>query len=234
MKDTPVYFEKIQELFPEEWWEPPIQASIEDLDGNNYSKTLAILNSAASKYPATVKLSLNTIVVVKKMSFYGTAYGRTYIGPHRCNIYLTNNNNSSVYVERLFHTELSSVLLKTMPLALDEKAWIQCLPQGFKYDYLENVHVALLQLGEQVDKQDDFILKMGFISHYATTNLENDFNSLVKQLFVPDANFWSCVKQNSLIAKKVQLVIAFYERIDKAFTEAYFRSLSKAHFEIKQ
>ncbi len=233
-KRTPVYFQQVREMFPEKWWESPVQALVEDLDENNYSKTLAILNRAASKYPATVKLILNNIFVFKTMNFYDTDYGGTYIGPHRCNIYLTNNNNSSVFVERLFHAELSSVLLKSMPLALDEKAWIQCLPKGFNYGYLENVHVALLQLGEQLDKQDDSVLEKGFVSHYAMTNLENDFNSLVKQLFVPEENFWSCVDMYDLIFKKVQLVISFYLRIDKSFTEDYFRNISAISNEEKK
>ncbi len=234
LKKTSVYFDSTEDMFPENWWKHPINAAIRNLDEANYAKTLSILTRAASKYPATVKLTLNNIFVFKTMNFYGTDYGGTYIGPHRCNIYLTNNNNSSVFVERLFHAELPSVLLKSMPLALDEKAWIQCLPKGFNYGYLENVHVALLQLGEQLDKQDDFVLEKGFVSHYATTNLENDFNSLVKQLFVPEENFWSCVDMYDLIFKKVQLVISFYLRIDKSFTEDYFRNISAISNEEKK
>lgn len=220
-------FEVSAGMFPEHWTTSPINAYAESLPSCEWKRTKASLERAASKYPNDFHFPLNVIYVVKSLTFYETRYGGTYTAPLRNYVYITNDGFGDDFVERLFHAEFSSVLHKLNPDFLSEALWKQQLPHDFIYTHPNETDVALTQLGEHNESFEPELLELGFLSLYATTNLENDFNSVTKQLFVPASELWQIIDQYPRIRKKVELTVKFYHQLHPAFTEDYFRTLSK-------
>lgn len=215
-------------MFPEHWTAPPINANAESLPDHEQKRTKEILEVAAGKYPGDFYFPLNVIFVLRRLTFYGVRYGGTYAAPLRNYVYITNDGFSNDFIERLFHAELSSVLHKLNPNFLNEALWKQQLPPDFTYTHPNETDVALTQLGEQHERFEPELLELGFLTLYATTNLENDFNSIVKQLFVPDPDLWHVIETYPRIRTKVDLTINFYNSLNSLFTRDHFRA-----FELK-
>jgi hypothetical protein len=168
LRNIDVYYQPNEAMFPKHWWKTPINANVVALDESEISRTTVILQWALNKYPTEMRLHLNQVFIMKTIQLYGAPFGGTYTAPVWNRIYIANNSYSDEFVERLFHAELSSILYKTYPEFLDQKAWIAALPRGFDYASTSRDVIALLQVGEPLEQINKDFLEQGFISHYAT------------------------------------------------------------------
>ena len=223
-----IHFEPQPLIYPSHWYKPPISARAVPLKKEMYQRTLTIIEHALSKYPDDFDMQLEEVYVLERLEFYGIAFGASYVAPSERNrLLLTNNSYPDEMFVRLFHAEYSSVLLKLYPQFFNEGAWLAKLPHGLSYSEPETSDVALLQLGEALEQKSPELLVRGFLSHYATTNIENDFNSVVKHLFVPDSTFkLSDLRHYPLVQAKADLAIRFYSQVHPGFSAAYFEQFS--------
>lgn len=95
-------------------------------------------------------------------------------------------------------------------------------PAGFKY--LGNGVDAVRQKVAGTLLRHE-LHKKGFLVEYAQSKLENDLNGFAKMLFSGEAELWRVAEAFPRIRRKLDLTLAFYQKIDPAFNLAYFRSL---------
>ena len=211
-----------RDIFPKSWFSAQINAQAEVLQESEIERSKKILNKAMKKYPKRVLASnLEAVYVLHRLKFNGINAGGTN---SRRNIYIANPGYSDGWIERAFHEEFSSILLRNFPQYLNRNAWKKANPESFKYGE-SGVH-AIRQ--KKARKSFDTSLHVeGFLCEYAKSTLENDFNSMTGQLFFGDDRFWSIVSKHRRIKEKSDLVITFYHKIDPAFSKFFFLSLAK-------
>ena len=215
------------DMFPVSWHTERINARARPLDTTEYMRSLEILSAALSKYPdSLLRQDLDEIYVVQSLEFFGASYGGTYTGKV---VYLSNKgarmHYTHAYIERVFHAEFSSVLMKRYPRSFDEKAWLRANARDFRYG---EGGMRALKDGKS---SENFVAEhheLGFLNQYAQSSLENDFNAMVKNLFMPNPGFWEVTDRYEGLRIKRDLAIAFYHDIDPMFNEAWFRAFASA------
>lgn len=181
------------------------------------------LDKAMSKYPSDfLNDNIDTIFVANKLYVYGVRYGGTYIGK---DVYLSNQDHYTfTSFEKLFHAEFSSILYHKNQKKFNSKAWQALNPKGFKYsgdgsEYLESIN------SKYDSSKDKLYFEQGFLTEYATTSLENDFNAIVRAMFSGDKTLWDNIDNNPSLNEKLDLAIKFYHSLDPMFTKEYFENL---------
>jgi len=218
----PIYFECSSQTFPMYWSTPEISAECSSLDRGELKRSAELVKRAMAKYPVSVlKQNIRKIYVLRSMSFYGQAFGGTNSLDA---VYLTNNGVSmgytDTYIEQVFHHEFSSVLLRNFPADLDTGAWKHnnTAPYG-------KGGVYALQSVSAGTSFDSLYWQHGFLYQYAQSDMENDFNSFAENIFAPNSMFWDAVSRYPALRNKLDLVIAFYNRLDPSFTRDYFYTI---------
>ena len=208
---------------PASWTKAPINGYAVPLDKDQINRTTQVIEEAVSKYPAhIVNDNLKNIYLVKELGFSGVKFGGTNSSD---SVYITSQKaHSDVSIEQLFHAEFSSVLWRSYQADFDAKKWTKLNPSGFSY-LGTGVEALKMSANGNFAKQDGkVLLRNGFLTEYAMSSLENDFNSFAKLMFLGDPTFWDKVDNYPLINKKFELVMDFYSSLDPMFTEDYFRS----------
>ncbi|EGV43723.2 hypothetical protein BZARG_1192 [Bizionia argentinensis JUB59] len=125
-------------------------------------------------------------------------------------------------MEQLFHAEFSSILLRNYKDQFNELAWINSNSYKFKYG-----NDGASTIKEQKASQHFFHKwnNQGFLNEYATSSLENDFNSFAKNIFTPKPRFDKLIEEYSALANKNRLIIEFYNAIHDDFTKVYFKDI---------
>jgi len=218
-----IRFDYDENSFPSSWLEAPISGTGESLAAGEKKRSRAVIIRALNKYPPGVlRDNLKEVYVLRSISFYNVGYGGTNSNDI---VFLTNNGilqgYTDTYIEQTFHHEFSSILYRNFPLLLNEVAWQEANPPGFDYKDPEN-GVGAIRNNESSQEIDTALCRLGFLTQYALSGMENDINTIAQNLFVPSPGFWHIVDTYPLIAKKTRLLIAFYNRIDPVFTESYF------------
>lgn len=121
------------------------------------------------------------------------------------------------YLEKTFHHEFSSILLRNYPEYFDEKLWTE----------QNSIHygkggVQAIKKGNDSQKFDSLMHLQGFLHQYAVSDMENDFNSFAENLFLPEKGFRDAVIRYVRLTNKLAIIMAFYHSIDKNFTLEYF------------
>ena len=130
---------------------------------------------------------------------------------------------TDAYVEQTFHHEFSSILYRNYADHLDTAAWGKANVPGFDYNDPEN-GVGAIRKNESSQELDTALCRKGFLTQYALSGLENDINTVAQNLFTPSQGFWSIVDNFPKINRKTYLLIQFYQKINPAFTETFFRN----------
>jgi hypothetical protein len=211
-------------IFPTPWYSNKTNGKAVSLDTSEYSRSLLIIKKTLLKYPIQViQQNLQSIYVLNSLEFFGQAFGGTNATRK---VYLSNKGiakgYSDQYIERLFHAEFSSILLRNYKSNFEELKWLKLNPSGFDYGA---GGVAALKKGNDSENYDSKLNKLGFINEYATSSLENDFNSFAKNLFLPKKEFHDVFENNEAINKKRNLIISFYNSIDSSFKKEFFNKL---------
>lgn len=211
-------------IFPDSWYSEKINANGTSLDSSEYIRSERIIKAALLKYPPElVKNNLSNVFVLSKVIFYGQSFGGTN---STSNVYLSNKGikkgYTDFYLEQLFHAEFSSVLLRNYKPNFSESKWVENNPSDFNYG---KGGVIALKEKKDSEKFGSELNKMGFINEYATSSIENDFNSYAKNLFLPKSGFYEIVDTYSAIKLKRKLIIEFYKKLDDSFTDEYFNKI---------
>lgn len=226
IRGVAVQFTFSRNIFPVSWRDDRIKANGQAIDPKEVDRSLVIVTKALRKYPAsTLQKELRTVYFVKSLEFFGVAYGGTNSNDA---LYLANNGASmgftDLYLEQTFHHEYSSILYRNHTSWFDEKGWTAINPSGFIYNDPEN-GVGAIRNNASSQELDTLLCKKGFLTQYSQSSLENDLNTFAQNLFSPSEGFWEIADKYPAIRRKMKLLVSFYNQIDPAFTEDYFRSL---------
>lgn len=227
IKAVRISFAYSPSIFPVEWQASPISAAGERIAASEISRSKAIMVKALEKYPgASLRNDLKIVYFLKSMQFYDVGYGGTNSTDA---LYLTNSGVASgytdLYLEQTFHHEYSSILYRNHPSFINETAWKSANIAGFDYNDPEN-GVGAIRNNESSQDLDTALCRKGFLTQYSLSGFENDINTFAQNIFSPSEGFWQIADKYPRISKKLKLLIAFYNKIDPAFTEDYFRKLN--------
>lgn len=212
--------EEGEQIFPESWRTSPINGTFVPLNEKQKERSRELIEKCLLMYPKDVlSKNLQIVYLVTEITFYGQAYGGTN---SLKNVYIANKDFTSPYIEQLFHAEFSSILLRNFPAYFDKEAWISNNASGFEYGY-GGVN-ALKNKQSSTAFDEDFNAK-GFLYQYATSSMENDFNSFAKYMFCPKTGFRELVEDNERLKRKWLLAIDFYSKIDSTLNEEYFTKI---------
>lgn len=225
IRGVEVYFNAgTTEAFPAEWQTAPTNASSFPIAKAEISRSNSVMIKALSKYPTgLLGLTLKAVYFFKDMSFFNVGFGGTNSNDA---VYITNDGEekgyTDAYLEQTFHHEFSSILFRDYPQFIDTNAWKKANIAGFDYNDPE-AGVGAIRNNESSQSLDTILCTKGFLTQYAYSSLENDINTIAQNLFSPEENFWLYADKYPRIKQKVKLLIAFYSKLDKNFTESYFR-----------
>jgi hypothetical protein len=182
------------------------------------------LNAALKKYPQRlIAANLKSIYVLHTLEYSGISASGTN---SRGQVYLANRGSgegfTDCWVERTFHAEFSSILLRNFPRHLDKARWEAVNGMAFKYGLSG---VQAVREGKTRKSFDASLHPQGFLYQYAKSSLENDFNSIAEQLFLGDGRFWAVVTTHLRLRNKTDLAVEFYKRTDAAFNGPFFKSV---------
>ncbi len=219
-----IIFSNKGQIFPKDWTNEKINGKAIPIQNIEKKRSLKIINKALLKYPKQlIEENLSSIFVFGYLEFFGQPYGGTNSNH---NIYITNKGNlkgsSEQYIEQLIHAEFSSILFRNFKHLFDKKEWRKLNPIDFSYG---KGGVEAIRKGKANERFNTSINRKGFINQYATSSLENDFNSFAKNLFSPKNGFEELYTNYNIIKSKRAFVIDFYNKIDESFNERYFRKL---------
>lgn len=219
-----IIFSAKGKIFPEGWYSEKINGKGKSLDTIEYERSIKVIEKSLLKYPTKViQQNLTSIYILNYLEFFGQPFGGTTSSNR---VYLSNKGRNKGYtdhyIEQLFHAEFSSILLRNHKANFDEDKWKRLNPTNFKYG---SGGVNALKKGKSSEQFDDQLNKMGFINEYATSSLENDFNSFAKNIFLPKKGFDEVFETYENINKKRTLIIDFYHKIDSNFNDQFFNKL---------
>lgn len=221
MGETPIV---ASATLPKQWLAAPISGSATAVKQSEFDRVYPVIRAELKLYPASVIRELAKVQVLRSIKFYGQEYGGTN---SLDTVYLTVNGleagYTAQYVAASTHHEFSSILLRNHPRYLDQIAWKFTLPTGFSYS---GNGMEALKSKTAGTALDPLLAEKGFLTQYSQSSQEEDFNMIVGNLFKGGKQFWHVVDHYPKAAAKVRLVIRFYTRLDKQFTEEWFRKLS--------
>ena len=212
-------------IFPESWLSKEINGKAISLDSVEYKRSEKAILKALNKYPVhLIKKNLTKIYVVKRLEFYGLKYGGTN---STAIVYIANqgadNGYTDFWLEKTFHHEFSSILLRNFSSMFNNRKWISS-NRDIKYG---KSGVEALKLGKDSEEFDETLNKRGILSQYGTASMEEDFNTFAENLFLSSEGFWKIESVHNRIKNKVKQIVQFYNKIDNRFNEEYFRVVSK-------
>ncbi|MFN5416132.1 MAG: hypothetical protein ACK5B9_03685 [Flavobacteriia bacterium] len=222
--DIPILVEVDDKTFPIDWQTKEINATGVNLDTAEIARSIKIIKKALKKYPAEVlRKNLVKVYVLKSIEFYGVGYG----GTNSTNaLYLTNdgekNGYTDEYLEKTFHHEFSSILLRNYPEFFPLEQWNTVNNDSYQD---ESGGVEAIRSNEAGTEFDENLMLKGFLFQYAMTDYENDLNSFAENLFCPKKDFLNFVEKYPRIYKKYNYVKEFYKKIDSSFDDAFFERL---------
>ena len=222
--DIPILFEVDEKTFPLDWQTKEINATGVNLDTAEIARSTKIIKRALKKYPLEVlRKNLVKIYVLKSIEFYGVGFGGTNSTD---NLYLTNdgaeNGYTDDYLEKTFHHEFSSILLRNYPEFFPLAKWNAINNDSYQD---ESGGVEAIRSNTADTEFDENMMLKGFLFQYAMTDYENDLNSFAENMFCPKKDFLSYVEKYPRIYKKYNYVKEFYQKIDAGFDDAFFESL---------
>jgi len=225
IQQVKVVFEYSADIFPDDWRNDRIDAQGQQIAIEEIPRSKQVAIKALNKYSTTLlSYNLKGLYFLKSMKFFGVSFGGTNSSDA---LYLTNNGitlgYTDAYIEQTFHHEFSSILFRNYARFFDTTAWKKANDPSFDYNDPES-GVGAIRNGRSSQVLDTSLAKYGFITEYAMSSLENDLNTLAQNLFLPEQSFWNIVDKYPKIKTKIQLLIAFYNKLDDRYTERYFRA----------
>lgn len=222
----PIRFEVTDEMFPPSWQADDVRARAVRIDDSEIDRSLRLVDAAMAMYPADLlKENVEAVFFVKEMRFYWLKYGGTN---SRDTIYIANRGAakgfSDQYIVSTFHHEISSILARNHPQKFDKAAWSAANGEDFQY---RSSGMQSLKDGTAETRYDEQFHPDGFLNQYATSSMEEDFNTFAEAIFTGDQGFWQIADTYPRVGRKALVILEFYRALDPGFTEEHFRSLAR-------
>jgi hypothetical protein len=212
------------DMFPKTWTDERADA----LKETEIEESRELIEAELEKYPpALIKKTLSRIYIVDTLYKGQLKQGGTN---SLKNIYLETKNPEKLHcqITSIFHAEYSSILLRNYSDFFPMTEWTSQNPSGFTY-FGKNGNKAI-QAGHASSATYTLaeIRENGgaFISEYAQADAEDDFNSIAKRLFNGSRMLWAAYDKKDLkIKAKVDILIKFYNSVDKKFDYDFFKNI---------
>lgn len=218
--ELPISLEATPEILPKSWQRADYDVRMAPIKTEMIETAKQAVGKAEGKYPGDMlKQYLKQTHLLGDLNFFQTSYLGTN---SKDKLYIVADGTNDV--EKTFHHELSSILLRQHPEYLDQAAWNNTLPKGFEYG---GGTVAAHRSGMDSLTLERSEARQGFVCDYSRASQENDFNMIAENLFDGNQTFWKTVDRNPMLRKKVELVVQFYEKLDSRLNADYFRTLGR-------
>jgi len=216
LQDKILVYDGVSPLFPKAWLKGKIRARADSPDWFKITTDTTEIKLAVSKYPKNlIQKEIRNIYLVGDLRFCGVYFTGTISNN---TLYIASKANKDI--QRTFHHEFSSILLRNYAPFSFETKWKKISPE-----LLNCKSTTAIKNGYFSLEHNATLLNKGYLSAYSLSNWENDFNMYAEYIFSGDQHFWNLVDDYPLIKKKTKLVIDFYQQVDPVFTENYFRLL---------
>ena len=220
-----IIWELWDDMFPDSWVKPPINARAVPVRKSELERSLKIIRSALKKYPSHIlESNLERIYLLHELLFSGiSAAGTSSLD----RVYVCNKGikrwYTDTYVEQLFHHEFTTILMYNYKDKFNQKDWLKINSKNFQYG---TGGVDAIKDSKYSTKFNAECIEKGILSEYGLSDIEEDINTFAEEMFKCDKGFWDIVDKNEKIKNKVKLLIKFYSSLDPIFTEEYFRKIS--------
>jgi hypothetical protein len=213
-------------MFPASWKSSEIGATATPLRKDEVARATRIATAAISLYPTgLLRKNLKAVYFADEITFFGLGYGGTN---SRDTVYIADrgaeNGFSDAFLARTFHHEFSSILLRNYTSRFDADEWVAANGSAVRYG---EGGIAALRNGSTDTNYNEKYHVDGFLNQYATSSIEEDFNTFAEGVFSGDRAFWTLVDRFPKVARKTGLIVDFYRSLDPGLDEAFFRSLAK-------
>ena len=204
-------------IFPAHWYDETDFVTT-SIDRSKRARYLKVIQKALAKYPArVVRKNLREVYVLESMRFNGQVWHGTLAD---YTLYLTHRN-SRLFLERVFHHEFSSVLLKSNAFYFSKRKWAKFNPKDFRYGKGSAAFEP---------KSGDFLFNPEHNSQcvllrYGKTSLVNDFNIFAENLFLPKPGFRELLDEYPCLRNKRDYAIRFYRKLDRSLNKEFFDRL---------
>jgi len=190
-------YTRIDSKIPKAEIYPAAQTSLHD--------SLTGIEDALAIYPSGfVTSQIDAIFISGEMFFEGMSAGGTYHHSWIIVASTTDPAGESNYDSALYgvHHELSSFIYHQSSII--SRFWGDLMPVDWqvKNGYKETLAINNMPI--------DY--KNGFLNNYATTSVENDFNTYAEFVFARSEELIELAKTHSLVAKKLRLFIDAYSK----------------------
>lgn len=212
------------------WFNDPISFEFKELeDIDRIRNAEEAIYQAFSQYPSQVLIKhIGVVALLKEIKAYGEKYGATYVFfkgyPNSSGIYIAledhvPNEELSDYIIDSLHHEFSSIIMKSDKFP--DEQWRSLNLKSFKYKHDNRLGgvdaLKSREFGAQNDKK--ILYLQGFLSQYAMTNVEEDFNVYSGMIMTHPYEVKNLIIEYPIVRKKVKLWLDFYKSIDQEFKD---------------
>lgn len=224
--DVHIVSHNLEQVFPAYWLEAPILATYEPVLDAALPALCGFVEEALDKYPVSlIRRNLKQIGLAKRLYFYGSFYGATYTesGPDRGSLFLSQESTSPDadtrdYIMDSVHHEFSSLLMKKYPFPMQQ--WRQANTADFAYAFEDKANPGLEAMRSGQDKlKDDALFAQGFLSAYAMSSVEEDFNVFSGVAFLYPDWMIELAQAHEPLRNKLVVWLDFHLAIDAAFKD---------------
>lgn len=110
---------------------------------------------------------------------------------------------------RTVHHEVSSIYFLRYYDRFPEAEWLACNPPDFRYH-----DQATAPPDEFPNRATEEDAAQGFATGYGRSDIENDFNTVVEHMFLPDEKFLRLLGRHARLREKARLVPRFLDEVD--------------------
>jgi hypothetical protein len=201
-------------FFPAEWQIPSLDLSAGEIDVEEVTRVLPVIQQFLTAHPASVvRANLEHIYLLKELSFRGKRYGSTHLNKSMyivCDSLKTGYDND--FISRRLHSEFSSILIEHHPFPTD--AWKRLNPEGFTYSGSGFKMVDNPSCYDSTDRS----CSDGFLVNYCRSSLQNDFNMISSWLFTKKVELDGLSQKYVKIQRKQAIAEQFYTSLSGEYT----------------
>lgn len=209
-----IAYNGVEQIFPASWLAGKTKARATMADTAKFRQDTAAILEAFYKYPIGVlQKNIAHIYIVGKLSFNNQRFTGTNSSD---DIFIGSEGN--LEIEKTFHHEFSSILLRNYADFSLEMKWKELSP-GIR----NGNSASAVKAGFSSVNTDSVLLTKGYLSPYSLSNWENDFNMYAENLFTAGRAFWQMADKNPIVTAKLKLVVQFYHSVWSGYTWDYFR-----------
>jgi hypothetical protein len=205
-----VHYEYDREnFFPQAWRAEPINAAGVPINQHEAHRVIRQIDTFLASFPLEfIKRNLKNIYLLNDMTFYGKPYGKTN---GRAAIYIESKGIEAGYTDDfilkgLYH-EFSSIIMQNYRFPFYQ--WEEVNVSDFSYS---GTGREILD-EENLNLPSEELLKLGFLTKYSTSSLENDFNVFSEWIFTNKDELEKYSKRYPRIARKLALTKQFYNSV---------------------